>query len=138
MNENMTSMFGLKFRLTVALLLCLAAVSCMKMEDNVDREILFSTVWIGERFYPADMPGVGETVLYSFDKSGILYIYKVADQIGEPIERLRYIYQSEKRRIVIENYGAFLVTELDVDRLIMDSNSGTIDLSFYSDSDIID
>lgn len=134
----------LRFRHWIILaVMCLLATGCSLMsDDRVNREILLSTVWRGERFVPKEpLPQdymADESMLYVFGSNGILYIYpEISGTDGEPSESHRYIYTPSMDEMVIEDYGMFSVSIIDVDRMLLEGSSGTIDLYFYAGEDML-
>lgn len=116
-------------------LVSLVTLSCTNnSDDNVNREILWSTVWKGQCFQPFSQQGQDEECLYIFGGNGIMRVYSVDNGIpGHSKEDLRYIYTPQAAEIVIESYGLFSVKEITVDRLLLEGSRGTLDLRFYGD-----
>lgn len=126
-------MFRLK-HLIIAATLSLAAVCCTeKDDDRVNREILVSTVWLGERFGESSVEAEeGAMYLYVFGSDGIMSLFpESAGTEGVAAEELRYIYTPSADEMVIERYGNFAVREISVDRLCLEGSSGVLDLVFW-------
>ncbi len=120
---------------------CLMMAGCVARDMyTVNKEILVSTVWCGDRFVPAGaaVPADewrGSRFLYVFGTNGVLSVYPESSGIaegGDAVAMLRYIYTPEDDRLVIDSYGVFTVKELSVDRLRLEGDSGVLDLSFYA------
>lgn len=125
---------------------CILAVGCTDSnDDRVNREILLSTVWYGERFLPETEPDAvpdeetgPDECLFVFGEDGILSVFGLPEGTGsEPLDELRYIYTAGSGEMVIDSYGVFTVREISVERLLMEGVSGTLDLRFYADADIV-
>lgn len=135
-------MFRFRYWIILAVV-CLLVTGCsLVSDDRVNREILVSTVWYGERFVhsnPLPQGGVEDGImLYVFGGDGILSIYpEVSGTGGEPSERHRYIYTPSMDEMVIEDYGMFSVSVIDVDRILLEGSSGTIDLYFYAGEEML-
>lgn len=134
----------LRFRHWIILAVaCLLATGCsLVSDDRVNREILVSTVWHGERFVssnPLPQGGVeDEAMLYVFGSNGVLSIYpEISGTGGEPLENHRYIYTPSMGEMVIEDYGVFSVSVIDVDRILLEGSSGTLDLYFYAGEEML-
>ena len=118
-------------------------LACCTASDiyQVNREILVSTVWCGERFVPAgtdvEVGAPSGRYLYVFGMNGVLSLYPEESGLptGEDAEMHHYIYTPESRQLVIGSYGVFTVGELTVDRLRLAGSKGVIDLAFYAGID---
>lgn len=128
-------MFRVKISIAAALVSILTLSCTEKSDDKVNREILWSTVWRGERFQPSAGQEEEADRLYVFGADGMVKIYPESEGVaGEPVLSLRYIYTSQAAEMVIEDYGLFSVKEITVDRLLLEGSPGTLDLRFYSDT----
>ena len=135
-------MFRFRYWIILAVV-CLLATGCsLVSDDRVNREILVSTVWYGERFVssnPLPQGGVeDEAMLYVFGSNGVLSIYpEISGTGGEPLENHRYIYTPSMGEMVIEDYGVFSVSVMDVDRILKEESSGTLNLYFYAGEEML-
>lgn len=111
------------------------------MDDRVNREILVSTVWCGERFVPDwlgnERDSADDELLYRFGTDGIMSVYEY-DALSTPVETERYIYIDGRGEMVIEGYGLFYIKRITVDRLSLEGETGSLDLRFYAETDDMD
>lgn len=140
--NNVVEMFSPRYWILVVAV-CLSMCGCANMDDRVNREILVSTIWSGERFVPdwldvADSGEVAEEVLYRFGADGIMSVYEYGDDVPMPLEAVRYIYIDGKGEIVIEGYGLFYIKKITVDRLSLEGETGNLELRFYAETDDMD
>lgn len=131
------------FRIKIAIIAAasLLTISCVEGNDEkINREILWSTVWEGERFQAASQheDGTAEKCLYVFAEDGILGVYPTDSGIDvEPLHSMRYIYTPRSAEMVIESYGLFAIKEISVDRLLLEGAPGKLDLRFYGDTGVL-
>lgn len=130
----------------ITTMLCASFISCATDENELNREILVSTVWRSNSF-PVDESRIlnlsvdtetkNTDLLYVFDENGSMSVYPVADEVCEPIEKLRYIYSPQRAEMVIEKYGVFKVSHIEVESIVLEGTRGRIDLYFYAGEDMI-
>ncbi len=112
------------------------------MDDKVNREILVSTVWCGERFVPDwlgnERDSANDELLYRFSTDGIMSVYEYDDDALTLVETERYIYIDGQGEMVIEGYGLFYIKKITVNRLSLEGETGKLDLRFYAETDDMD
>lgn len=131
----------------ITALLCISITSCATAEDELNREILVSTVWRSNSFpvygslildLPVDEEAENPDFLYVFDENGNMSIYPMVNEVCEPIAKLRYIYSPQRAEMVIEKYGVFTVSYIEVDSMVLEDSGGRrVSLFFYAGEDMI-
>lgn len=114
-----TQIMRLKILLAGLSVLLLTA-SCKDYENNLDREILISNIWIEEH---TDSQGATVDLLYDFDDGGIVRIYAVEGNSAVLTEESLYIFDPEEEILAIESLGVPLkVEEISPKRLKLRSS----------------
>ena len=101
---------------------CFTFVSCADNSQNaVYKELLVEARWV----HNVDFPAVGEpdSYLLHFLDTGSVDIYPMfgKELFLEDKSELRYIYDPDLGEMAIENYGIFAVTEIDTDKMVLES-----------------